>query len=66
MVLFPDPSGAKSKKNNSALAAAWIKELECVHISGVARVQQLPGHLVGVSPPHSRGVWGHAPPEIYF
>ena len=31
MVLFPDPSGAKIKKNNSALAAAWIKELECVH-----------------------------------
>ena len=25
----------------------------------------LPGHLVGVSPPHSRGVWGHAPPENF-
>ena len=26
--------------------------------SGVARVQQLPGHLVGVTPPHSRGGLG--------
>ena len=34
--------------------------------SGVARVQQLPGHLVGVSPPHSRGVWGHALPENFL
>ena len=32
MLLFPDYSGEKSKKNNSALAATWIKELECVHI----------------------------------
>ena len=32
MLLFPDYSGEKSKKNNSARAATWIKELECVHI----------------------------------
>ena len=33
-----------------------------VMLSGVARVQRLPGHLVGVSLPHCREVWGHAPP----
>ena len=32
MLLFPDYSSEKSKKNNSTLAAAWIKELDCVHI----------------------------------
>ena len=29
-----------------------------VTVSGVARVQRLPGHLVGVSPPHSKGCGG--------
>ena len=33
--------------------------------SGVARVQQLPGHLVGVSPPHSRGSRGMPPQKIF-
>ena len=31
--------------------------------SAIARVQQLPGHLVCVSP-HSRRVWGHVPPHL--
>ena len=33
IVLFSDPSGEESRKNKSALAVAWIEELECVHIS---------------------------------
>ena len=33
--------------------------------SGVARVQWLLGHLVGISPPHSRRVWGHGGPENF-
>ena len=41
---------------------AVSKPVTCT--SGVARVQQLPGHLVGVSPPDSRGVWGHAPQKF--
>ena len=33
IVLFSDPSGEESRRNESALAVAWIEELECVHIS---------------------------------
>ena len=37
-----------------------IYNFNFLEISGVARVQQLPGHLMGVSPPQRRGVSGHS------
>ena len=43
-----------------------FKDACSVTVNGEARVQWLPGHLMGVSPPHSREVWWHGKMTISY